>query len=109
MSKNMEHSHKSRSHAVGTQRAAALLGFGFVFASAFAEASPDRQSQALYGHAPSLSLAKTPKSLAAAWLRHLFKCSSPLGPSISLNAKGYYSRKWVSRKRNLALSSLQEY
>jgi hypothetical protein len=49
MSKNMEHSHKSWSHAVGTQGAAVLLGFGFVFASAFAEASADRQSQALKG------------------------------------------------------------
>jgi hypothetical protein len=88
MSKNMEHSHKSWSHAVGTQGAAVLLGFGFVFASAFAEASPDGQSQALYGHAPLLSLAKPPKSLAAAWLRHLFKCSSPpvKHPGISKNA-----------------------
>jgi hypothetical protein len=42
-----------------------LLGFGFVFA----------QSQALCGHAPSLSLAKTPKLLAAAWLRFFFKRS----------------------------------
>jgi hypothetical protein len=84
MSKNLEHSHKSWSHAVGTQRAAVLLWFGFVFASAYAEATPDWQSQALYGHAPSLSLAKPPKSLAAAWLQHLLKCSSPLGKHSSI-------------------------
>jgi hypothetical protein len=39
----------------GWEKAAVLLGFGFVFA----------QSQAACGHAPSLSLAKTPKFLAA--------------------------------------------
>jgi hypothetical protein len=37
------------------------LGFGFVFASAFAKATPDRQSQAAIGHAPSLSLRQNTK------------------------------------------------
>jgi hypothetical protein len=44
----LEHYQKSSGHAVG-KRAAVLLGFGFVFASAFAEASSDRQSQAAEG------------------------------------------------------------
>jgi hypothetical protein len=66
MSKNLERYQKSRNHAVNP-RAAVLLGFGFVFA----------QSQALYGHAPSLSLAQTPKSLAAARLQYFLKSSAP--------------------------------
>jgi hypothetical protein len=52
--------------AIRTKRdAAVLLGFGVVFA----------QSQAAGGHAPSLSLAKTPKFLAAERLHYFFKRS----------------------------------
>jgi hypothetical protein len=79
MSKNLERYQKSWSHAVKNQTAV-LSGFGFVFASAFAKATADRQSQALHGPAerdPSLSLAKTPKTLAAAQLHHFFKHSAP--------------------------------
>jgi hypothetical protein len=41
---------------------AVLLGFGFVFASAFAKASARQAVTGRCGHAPSLSLAKTQNS-----------------------------------------------
>jgi hypothetical protein len=47
------------------EQAAVLLGFGFVFT----------QSQAALGMLLRSSLAKTPKSLAAAWLQFFFKYS----------------------------------
>jgi hypothetical protein len=67
MSKIFERYHKFWSHAVGNKNTAVLLGFGFVFA----------QSQAATGMLLRSSLAKTPKSLAAAGLQHFFKRSSP--------------------------------
>ena len=48
------------------------MGFGFVFA----------QSQAADGHAPSPSLAKTPKSLAAERLQFFFKRSGRFGVTL---------------------------
>jgi predicted GH43/DUF377 family glycosyl hydrolase len=51
------------------------LGFGFVFAPAFAKATARHAVTGRCGHAPSLSLPKTPKFLAAERLRFFFKRS----------------------------------
>jgi hypothetical protein len=67
---------------LGKRRAAVLLGFGFVFA----------QSQGVGSHAPSLSLAKTPKSLAAAWLHYFLKRSKAKNEDIEKLAWRLYLR-----------------
>jgi hypothetical protein len=57
-------------------KAAVLLGFGFVFAPAYARLRRGKQSQAAMGMFLHSSLAKTPKLLAAARLQFFFKRSS---------------------------------
>jgi len=79
---SIEHSQKNCSHS----EAAVLLGFGFVFA----------QSQAAEGHAPSLSLAKTPKSPAAERLQFFFKRSNKTAAAVSLPVNTTFRAKTMS-------------
>jgi hypothetical protein len=62
---DLEHFHKYFSHSAGTNRAAVLLGSGFVSA----------QSQATPGMLHRQSLARNPKILAPKRLQYFFKRS----------------------------------
>jgi hypothetical protein len=55
---HLEHFQKYCSHLVEKEEAAVLLGFGFVFAPAFAKATARHAVTGRCGHVPSLSLAK---------------------------------------------------
>jgi hypothetical protein len=63
---NLEHFQKYCSHPVWEEGGSGSFGFWLRFRSVTGRC----------GHAPSLSLAKTPKFLAAEWLQYFFKRSN---------------------------------